>query len=201
MTARTRFDKPYFDRFYGNSSDRARYRRAERKLGAFIFSYLEYLGQPVRRVLDVGCGLGQWRDIVSERYPDASYTGVEWSQYLCEKYGWIHGSAVDFESDEPFDLVICKDTLQYLDDRQFRRAAANLAHLSRGALYASILTVEDWHQNCDRDMTDDQVFLRTGRWYRKVLGEHFINLGGGLFLSELSPAIPWELETSGGRAG
>ena len=194
MSVRATFDKRYYDRFYGSARDRARYRRDERQLGEFLFSYLAYLGQPVRNVLDIGCGLGHWRRLVHERYPRARYRGVELSDYLCETHGWEQGSAVDYASSQAFDFVICKDTLQYLSAGEFKAAAANLARLCRGALYVSILTSEDWRDNCDRARTDARVYRRTGAWYRRALGEHFINLGGGLFLSEQSPAIPWELE-------
>jgi trans-aconitate methyltransferase len=195
MAIRTRFDKKYYQRFYGGARDRAAYRRAEARLGDFVCAYLDYLEQPVRRVVDIGCGLGQWKKIIARRFPKARYTGVEWSEYLCDKYGWIHGSAVDFSADEPFDLVICKDTLQYLPARSFRSAVSNLTNLCRGALYASVLTREDWKSNCDRRRTDDRVYLRKANWYRDIFGQHFINVGGGLFLSPDSLAIPWELET------
>ena len=194
MSVRANFDKRYYDRFYGGARDRARYRADERRLGEFLFAYLAYLGQPVRNVLDIGCGHGHWREIVGERYPEAAYKGVERSEYLCETFGWEQGSAVDYASSQPFDLVICKDTLQYLSANEFKAAVTNLARLCRGALYLSILTSEDWRENCDRRRTDDRVYRRSGSWYRQILCGHFLNLGGGLFLSELSPAIPWELE-------
>lgn len=201
MATRAKFDEKYYERFYGGPRERAAYRREERRLGNFVCSYLKYLGQPVRRVVDIGCGLGQWREIIAQHFPGASYTGVEQSEHLCTKLGWMHGSAVDFESPTPFDLVICKDTLQYLSPKAFRAAAANLAALCRGALYASVLTTEDWREVCDRKRTDDRVYLRTGDWYRAVLRRYFINVGGGIFLSEESTALPWELEklTARGR--
>lgn len=194
MATRTRFDSKYYKRFYGGPRDQAAYKRDEDRLGTFVSAYLRYLGQPVKRVADIGCGLGQWQSIIARNFPQASYTGVEWSDYLCEKYGWVHGSAVDFTAPEPFDLIICKDTLQYLSPTEFRIAAANLSELCSGVLYASILTTEDWKENCDRQRTDARVYLRTSNWYRKALEPYFANLGGGVFLSPRSPAIPWELE-------
>lgn len=192
---RGRFDRQYYERFYGDSRERAAYRKDEQRLAAFVAGYLKYLGQPVRRVVDIGCGFGQWQAILARHFPAGRYTGVEISDYLCTKYGWTRGTAMDFESAAPFDLVICKDTLQYLSPREFRSAAENLAELCSGVLYASILTTEDWKANCDRQRTDARVYLRTGNWYRKILGRHFRNLGGGLFLSPRSPAVPWELES------
>jgi len=194
MAIRSRFDKKYYERFYGGSNERATYRREEDRLGHFVCAYLRYLGQPVRNVVDIGCGLGQWQDIIAKQFPKARYTGVERSEYLCEQHGWAKGSAVDFESSRPFDLVICKDTLQYLSPKQFREAVQNLSVLCRGALYISVLTTEDWNENCDRQRTDDRVYLRTASWYRKILERDSTNVGGGIFLSDRSPAIPWELE-------
>lgn len=195
QSIRTRFDKKYYERFYGGAQERARYKRDEQRLGAFVGSYLNYLGQPVRNVVDLGCGFGQWQGIIAEHFPKARYLGVERSEFLCRKFGWIQSSIVDFDSKESFDLVICKDTLQYLTATEFRHAVKKLAKLCRGALYTSILTSEDWKANCDRKRTDARVHLRTGNWYRKVLASEFTNLGGGVFLSPKSPAIPWELET------
>lgn len=192
---RSRFDRKYYDRFYGGSRERAAYRNDEDRLGAFVAGYINYLRQPVRSVVDIGCGLGQWQGIVARHFPKARYTGVEISDYLCKRYGWIQGTAMDFRSEARFDLVICKDTLQYLSPGEFRSAAVNLSELCKGVLYASILTTEDWQANCDRRRTDSRVYLRTARWYRKILGRYFTNLGGGLFLSPRSKAIPWELES------
>jgi SAM-dependent methyltransferase len=194
MGARKAFDAAYYERFYGGAREQRAYCTEEERLGAFVAAYINYMQQPVRRVLDIGCGLGQWRAIVAQHFPGASYTGVELSEYLCRNYGWKRGSAIDFRSRAAFDLVICKDTLQYLSDREFAAAAKNLAKLCRGALYTSILTERDWRENCDRSRTDSAVYLRSADWYRKVLGRYFINLGGGLFLSQRSPSIPWELE-------
>jgi SAM-dependent methyltransferase len=200
MAKRARFDRRYYDRFYGGPRERAAYRREEQRLGDFVCAYLRYLGQPVRRVIDIGCGLGQWREIVAKHFPWASYTGVEHSEYLCDELGWVRGSAVDFAAERPFDLVICKDTLQYLPSKAFRAAVSNLSTLCRGALYASILTTEDWRDVCDRRRTDDRVYLRSASWYRRILEPRFVNVGGGVFLSRESEAVPWELEKIGARA-
>jgi hypothetical protein len=58
-----------------------------------------------------------------------------------------------------------------------------------------VLTREDWDERCDRRRTDSAVHLRTADWYRRRFERHFVNTGGGLFLSSRSPAVPWELET------
>jgi hypothetical protein len=65
MPIRKTFDRAYYSRFYGDAAARRAYRREEERLGDFVCAYLEYLGQPVRNVVDIGCGLGQWRGIVA----------------------------------------------------------------------------------------------------------------------------------------
>lgn len=194
MNDTARFDKRYYDRFYGRKRPRRKDRIAARKLGDFVCAYLRYVGQPVRSVLDLGCGLGLWGEAVAAHFPKARYHGVEISVYLCEEYGWEQGSVVDYRSRRPADLVICEDTVQYLPDGQAAAAIRNLARLSAGALYFSALTREDWEQNADRERTDSAVYKRPVRWYRERLRRDFLNLGGGLFLKRNTPIVLWELE-------
>ncbi|MHC4852303.1 MAG: class I SAM-dependent methyltransferase [Planctomycetota bacterium] len=190
----SRFDKAYFDRYYRNPKTRVVTRRTTDKLAAFVASYLKHVNVPVRRVLDIGCGLGLWRQSLQQHYPRASYQGVEISDYVCEKYGWTKGSVVDYRARGAFDLVICQGVLQYLDDRNTRAAIANLAKLCRGALYLEALTTADWENNCDRRTTDGRVHLRSGSWYRRQLSRYFQNCGGGLFLAPTAQATLFELE-------
>ena len=194
VAVRNVFDRAYYNRFYGRSKRRIANAREEQAHCDFVCAYLKYLGQPVKKVVDIGCGFGPWRPLLAAHFPRASYLGVEVSPYLCEQYGWTQGSAVDFKSAVPFDLVVCKDTLQYLAPRAAEAAISNLASLCRGVLYFNLLTTEDWENNCDREKTDSAVYIRPARWYRRRLSKYFTNLGGGLFLSASSPAVPWELE-------
>ncbi len=189
-----RFGKAYYERFYRYPRIRVSDRKEVAVLGDLLCAYLRYLGQPVRRVLDIGCGLGFWRDVVTRHYPRASYTGVEISDFLCERYGWTRGSVVDFKARGTFDLVICSDVLQYLSHRDASAAIANLARLCRGAMYFNLLTQEDWEENCDQERTNGDVYLRSSDWYRRRLRRHFIQAGGGLFVSRRSSTVLWELE-------
>ena len=84
-------------------------------------------------MLDAGCGIGLLRAPLMRAFPRAQYTGLEYSEYLCQRYGWTQGSLADWRAD-PFDLVVCYDVLQYLDDRTAARAIANLGRLTRGVL-------------------------------------------------------------------
>ncbi len=194
MTKRTTFDRAYYERFYGYPRVPAAHANEIAVLGDFVCAYLRYLEQPVRRVLDLGCGFGAWQGVVARHFPKASYLGVEVSDFLCERYGWSQGSVVDFRVRGAFDLVICKDVLQYLPSGDASAAIDNLARLCRGALYCNLLTREDWEENCDQESTNDEVYLRSSSWYRRRLRRHFVAVGGGVFMSPRSPVVVWELE-------
>ena len=137
--------------------------------------------------------MGYWRRVITDRHPRARYTGVETSNFLCARYGWIRGSVIDFKARAPFDLVICNDVLQYLSGQDATAAIDNLAKLTRGALYFNTLTREDWEENCDQSTTHGNVYIRSADWYRRRLRRHFINVGGCLFVIRKSPAVVWEL--------
>jgi len=188
------FDKGYYDRFYRNPKTRVHGRKEIQRLGDFVCAYLHHLRMGPRRVLDLGCGLGYWREIIAEHFGRARYLGIEVSEYLCETEGWTQGSVVDFCAAEPFDLVICQGVLQYLPHAGAARALQNLAMLCRGSLFLEVLTAEDWRHNCDRQRTDAKVHLRRAAWYRKHLKENFSAAGGGLYLRHGCGAVLYELE-------
>ena len=189
-----RFDKRYYDRFYRDARTRVASQRDVAVLGAFVCAYLAHLHQPVRRVLDAGCGLGHWRNVIARHLPRASYHGIEISEYLCRELGWTRASIADYRPRGRFDLVVCQGVLQYLTDREAEAAIENLARLCRGALYLEVLTAEDWRDNCDRRATDGRVNLRSSNWYRRRLARAFRACGGGLFLHRDSGAVLYALE-------
>jgi predicted TPR repeat methyltransferase len=191
------FGAAYFRRFYLDPATKVVSNREMRSRAALIASILRHLQIPVRRILDAGCGIGLLRKPLADLYPRARYAGLDTSLYLCQRFGWIQGSVSDFAPQKPFDLVICYDVLQYLPDAQAVRAIANLARLSRAALYVSALTLEDWRENCDRSRTDGEVYLRSGAWYRRRLKKSFRYLGFGVWLRRDVAATLWDMEKPG----
>jgi SAM-dependent methyltransferase len=188
------FDARFYRRYYLDPKTRVASRADAMRLGRFACAWVDYLGFRVRRVLDAGCGLGHFRAPVREHFPCARYVGLEASEYLCRRHGWVQGSVADYAPKEPFDLVFCHDVLQYLDDRNASRALANLGRLCRGALYFSVLTAEDWRRNADRARTDSGVSLRPAAWYRRRLARNFRHLGGGVLARRGFDPLLWELE-------
>jgi SAM-dependent methyltransferase len=189
-----RFGAAYFRKFYLNPATRVVTFSEMRSRATLIAALLTHLQIPVRSILDAGCGIGLLRRPFAEMLPRARYVGLEFSEYLCRRYGWQYGSVVTHKAREPFDLLICYDVLQYLDDAQASRAVANFANLTRAALYVSALTREDWRDNCDRSRTDRAVHLRSGAWSRRRLGKSFRYVGFGVWLRKDVSAILWDLE-------
>jgi trans-aconitate methyltransferase len=188
------FDSAYFRKYYLNSATRVTTAGEMRGRAQLIAAVLRHAGIPVRSILDAGCGIGLLRKAFAAALPRARYMGLEASEYLCARYGWVRGSVVDFSPRSAHNLVVCYDVLQYLDDDDAARAIRNLAKLTNAAVYVSALTREDWRENCDRTRTDREVHLRPGDWYRRRLRKHFRYLGFGVWLRKDVVAILWDME-------
>jgi SAM-dependent methyltransferase len=189
------FDRAYYRRFYYDPKTRVQGRAEVERLGNFVCSYVRYLGLNVRRVVDLGCGIGLWGPVVARHFPRARYVGVEISEYLCERYGFERGSVVDYEARAPFDLVICQGVLPYLSPRECKKAMKNLQRLCRGALYLEAVTREDWDGGVlDRRLTDRAMALRPAAFYRKGLLPALHPVGGGVFVHRAAAAPLYALE-------
>ncbi|BBL23646.1 MULTISPECIES: class I SAM-dependent methyltransferase [Comamonas] len=195
------FDEAYYQRFYFDKKTSVIDPEHARRLGTFVCSYLAYLRVPVHRVLDVGCGIGLWRDAVQQHFPGASYQGVEFSRYLCERYGWAQGSVVDWQpaDGQPFDLVICQGVLPYLNPADLKKALANLGRLTRGGLYIEAVAREDYERDIiDEELTDPRLYRHRAELYRRGLQPFCKELGGGVWLSRQAELPLFELECLGG---
>ena len=86
------------------------------KRARFVTSYLDHLQLDVRRVLDAGCGTGLWKRALRRIDREIEYVGIDPSEYLCKRYGWTRASIDEYSPRRKFDLVVCQDVLQYVDD-------------------------------------------------------------------------------------
>jgi 2-polyprenyl-3-methyl-5-hydroxy-6-metoxy-1,4-benzoquinol methylase len=188
------FDEGYYARYYENRLTRVADPVHFVRLGRFVGAYCGLLGIRVRSILDLGCGIGTLKKPLLKRFPKAAYTGVDVSPYACAKFGWERASASDYSPGHRFDLVVCHDVLQYLSDKEAGATIKNFDALCRSVLYFSVLTKEDWDQNCDKSLTDSDVNLRTTNWYRRRLQRHFRNLGGGVYTSRSLDVVLYSLE-------
>ncbi|HSG97869.1 MAG TPA: class I SAM-dependent methyltransferase [Woeseiaceae bacterium] len=73
----------------------------------------------VSRVLDVGCGYGRISIELAERFPEASFLGVDLSTEFARHYEQnvgpcFNGPIQEFHSDDTYDLILIVTTLMYL---------------------------------------------------------------------------------------
>jgi 2-polyprenyl-3-methyl-5-hydroxy-6-metoxy-1,4-benzoquinol methylase len=190
------FDRDYYRRFYYNPRTAVTSRAEMAARARLIAGCVQYVGLPVKKILDVGCGVGLLRAPLKRALPKAQYVGFEFSDYLCRRYGWRQGSVATLRLRERFDLVICYDVLQYLSPKEAQRAIANLARVCRGALYFGALTLEDWRDNCDQTRTDRIAGPRPGAWYRRELARTFRPIGCGIWLKRELRLTLWNLDAA-----
>src|SRR5579871_2621667 len=116
------YDRAYYDRWYRHPRTRVSTRPARERKARLALAVAEYfLERPVRSVLDVGCGEGEWRSVLRRLRPGIHYTGVDASQYAIRRYGKRRniklGSFNNFDElrlSKFYDLVVCADALQYV---------------------------------------------------------------------------------------
>lgn len=192
-----RFDARFYQRFYMNPGTRVTTRQEMARRARMVAALVKQLELPVKRILDAGCGLGWLRPPLLAAFSGATYVGLEVSEHLCRRHGWVHESLAEYQPRARFDLIVCYDVMQYLSDREAAQAMANLARLSRGALYFHAPTKEDWRDNADRATSDGDINLRAASWYRSRLGRHFEHAGFGVHVRRGVAWGQWELERVG----
>lgn len=188
------FGEAYYGRFYDDARTRVHGAQEIGRLCAGITGMLDWWGQPIDSVLDVGAGVGLWRDWFRRHRPKARYRSVEVSAYACRKYGHEQRDITRWRADESFDLVVCQGVLPYLDDAGAARAIDNLGAMTGGFLYLEAITKRDIREVIDDVKTDVKVHARTGAWYRARLRRHFVEVGCGLWCSKQAEVLFYELE-------
>ncbi len=194
MTDSSRFGRDYYERYYRSPQTRVADRSYFDALAGLIHAQCVVLDYEVGSILDLGAGIGTMRTALRRYFPRASYTGTEISRYACQRYGWEQVSVCDYTSADQYDLVVCSDVLQYLDDRRASQAIRVFTAVASGLMYFSTLTSEDWEQNCDQSLTDGDVHLRNAQWYRRRLRRDFKTIGNGLYLHRACPVVTYALE-------
>lgn len=164
-----RYDQTYFDRWY-RSDERPSDDDALRRNVALAVAVAEsVLDRPLTSVLDVGCGEGRWQPVLADLRPQASYLGIEPSEYAVERFGATRnlrqGTFGELELhvfDDPFDLVVCADVLHYLTDEEILLGLDTFVDLVGGAALIEVFTAAD-PVHGDRD----GFLLRESDWYRR----------------------------------
>jgi len=135
----------------------------------FVLRAAEHmLGRPLRSVLDVGCGEGNWYPLLMSRRPSLHYTGVDPSVYAVRRWGKrrnIHlGSVDNIGVAEKFDLVVCCGVLNYLSADTLEKGLAEIAERLAGVAYLDMYTASDAVTGDTRGAK-----RRSAAWYRAAI--------------------------------
>jgi hypothetical protein len=191
------FGAAYYDRYYGSARTRVHSLDEVGRLCWGVVSLLEWWQQPIESVLDVGAGVGLWRDWFAKHRPGVAYRSTEYSAHACKQYGHEQRDITSWRAKERFDLVVCQGVLPYIDDAGAAKAIDNLAAMTGGFLYLEAITKKDIRDVCDDSRTDVEVHARTGKWYRARLEKHYVEVGCGLWCRRNSGILFYELERAG----
>lgn len=166
------YDREYFDKWYRHPRHRVKSPQDMRRQLGFIVAAAEYLlERPVRSVLDVGCGEGNWAAVLRALRPRARYLGVDGSAYAVQRYGARRnlrlgtlGTLDSLELGGPFDLILCLGVLNYVADDELERGLLSLRRLCAGIAYFEIFTRAD-------DASGDfrRAAAHPPAWYRRVI--------------------------------
>jgi 2-polyprenyl-3-methyl-5-hydroxy-6-metoxy-1,4-benzoquinol methylase len=145
---------------------------------------------PATRILEVGCGDGSVAQRLLERYPDASYTGIDVSaepgrlfrgDAARARFQSIDSTSYLATEPEPFDLVVVVDVLHHVPSPLRPAVLADVRALTApGGHYA----VKEWDPLrgtvhavaylADRFLTGDRISHLTPAELREQLGDELV---------------------------
>jgi SAM-dependent methyltransferase len=192
-----RFDEAYYHRFYESPKTRVVSSDEHAALAEFVFAFARWNRVEVKSVLDIGAGVGLWKQWIAKNHKGVQYTGTEVSQAMCKKHGFLHRDIARWRDRKKHDLIICQGVLQYLPDPDVAPAIANIASMSRGLVYVEVTTRGDLRERCDLERTDQDIFVRNGSYYRGILNKHLLSVGAGLWWVKDRDVPFYELEVCG----
>lgn len=175
-----RFDATYYNRFYGPDGAHDDVRIGH--LASGVHEMAAWWGVSIRSVLDVGAGMGMWRDWYRREHPTVRVRSTDVSEHACATWGHELRDISEWRPRTRFDLVVCHSVLQYVPDDRIERAVANLVAATGSVLFLEVPTVADFRDVIDPHRTDLQVYLRTGDQYRSLLGRHLRRVGAGMWV-------------------
>src|SRR5476651_886594 len=164
------YDRAYFEKWYRDPQHRVTSPAALARKVRMVVGIAEYfLRRELRNVLDIGCGEAPWSIHLRNLRRNASYIGLDRSDYAVERYGRSRNvqkagfdEAGRYASSGPFDLVVCSDVLHYVGDDDLERGLHSLHAMIAGVAFLEVLVDEDhptgdlsgWHR-------------RPAQWYAK----------------------------------
>jgi len=188
-----RFDSDYYARFYGKDGAHDAERIAY--LATAVHNMCAWWGLNIGSVLDVGAGMGMWRDWYNSSYPHVQVRSIDVSEHACTTWNHERRNIAEWKPRGKYDLVVCHSVLQYLDNASFSEAIENLASATRHVMYLELPTKWDYENIVDSRGTDLLVYKRSATWYRQQLTPFFTQVGAGLWI-RVNGLPMYELEAS-----
>ena len=169
------YDRDYFERWYRDPDDRVSTRDSLERKARLAIAVTEFLiGRRIRTILDVGCGEAPWFPIVRRLRPNASYTGIDSSDYVLERFGAERnirrgtlGELGRMRLRRDVDLIICADVLQYVDTPELERGLRTIRRLLGGVAYIEAFATEDRMEG-DRAGWHERTATQYRRLFRRV---------------------------------
>jgi SAM-dependent methyltransferase len=180
------YDKAYFDKWYRHPRHRVKSPGDIARQLRFIVGATEYLlERPVRGVLDVGCGEGNWLRPLRQIRRRVRYWGVDSSEYAVRRWGrrrniqlGTFGSLSALQLPSEIDLVLCCGVLMYVAPEELRAGLEAIQDRATGVCYFEVFTSED---DATGDFTRSE--MRPSRWWRRLFRETgFVSCGMHLYL-------------------
>lgn len=196
MTDTVRFDEAYYQRYYLRPSTRVYSKARHARLVSGVMGMTEWLLGEVRSVLDVGAGVGWWRQWLKKHRPEVDCVSTELEPAICKKYGHQQADVRQLKMPRTFDLVVCHGVLPYLAANDLKPAIDNLGAVCGGVMYLEAICNEDFAGSVDETLTDTSVHRHPAALYRKHLGRHFTQLGAGLWAAKRADVVLFSLEAA-----
>lgn len=181
-----RYDRAYFDRWYRDPKTRVKSGASIQRKAAIALSVAEYyLERPVRSILDVGCGEGNWLSALRLMRPKIRYTGIDASLYAVKRFGkkrnirlGTFDTLEEIGLADDYDLIICSDTLFYLPIEELELGLASLARRAAGLAFLELYSDSD---SLIGDFPKEG--LQSAAFYRRLLKGHgFLSVGSHCYL-------------------
>ena len=145
------YDKAYFDRWYRNERTRVVERADVERKAKLAIAATEYLtARPVESVLDVGCGEGAWQPVLAKLRPNATYLGVDPSEYAVRRFGrrrnirlGSFGALDEAGLEGPYDLVVCVGVVNYLPPKELASGLQTIAAITSGMAFIEAFATGD----------------------------------------------------------
>ncbi len=172
-TTAKQYDAAYFEKWYRDPRHRVKTPAEFGRQVEFVLHMAEWvLQRPLRRVLDVGCGEGQWGVALRRRRPALTYVGIDPSEWAVSRHGvrrgLLQGSITDLDTllpaGETFDLVLSVGMLNYLPAATLRDGLRQMARRTGCVAYLELFAQGD-----ELEGDTDWPRPKPAAWYRTLL--------------------------------